>query len=41
MVWITKLTIEGKQVAYKSDIPNISIGKSKPTDGSLIWYEEI
>lgn len=25
----------------KDLVPNISIGKSKPTDGSLIWYEEI
>lgn len=37
----SELTNDSGFLTTNDLVPNISIGKSKPTDGSLIWYEEI
>jgi hypothetical protein len=38
---VSQLTNDSGFLTTNDLVPNISIGKSKPTDGSLIWYEEI
>lgn len=38
---VSQLTNDSGFLTINDLVPNISIGKTKPTDGSLIWYEEI
>lgn len=38
---VSQLTNDSGFLTTNDLVPNISTGKSKPTDGSLIWYEEL
>ena len=38
---VSQLTNDSGFLTTNDLVPSISTGKSKPTDGSLIWYEEI
>lgn len=38
---VSQLINDGGFLTTNDLVPSISTGKTKPTDGSLIWYEEI